>query len=45
MTPRPDGLGARAVARRRRVLSYEENDLEINPAKVALGARVMAFSH
>ena len=40
--PRPDGLGARAVARKQRVLSYQEPGLEINPAKVSMGARVMA---
>ena len=40
--PRADGLGVRAVTRRQRVLSYEEPDMDINPAKVALGARVMA---
>ena len=40
--PRPDGLGRRAVEVRRRVLSYEEPDLEINPAKLALGAHAMA---
>jgi GAF domain-containing protein len=27
--PRPDGVGARAIAGRRRVISYEEGDLEI----------------
>lgn len=41
-SPRPEGLGARAVERRRYVLSYEETDLSINPAKVAMGARAMA---
>jgi len=40
--PRPDGLGARSLARGRRVLSYDEPDIQINPAKVAMGARVMA---
>ena len=40
--PREDGLGARALARRKRVLSYEEADVAINPAKLAVGARVMA---
>jgi len=41
-SPRPNGLGARALMRQRRVLCYEENDLSINPAKVVLGAQVMA---
>jgi GAF domain-containing protein len=40
-TPRPHGLGYRAVRRRGRVLSYEEADVDINPAKRAMGARVM----
>ena len=40
-SPRPDGLGARAVMRKQRVLSYEEPDLEINSAKVSMGAQVM----
>jgi GAF domain-containing protein len=41
-TPRPDGIGARAVRQRRPVLSYEEGDLDIHPAKVCAGARAMA---
>jgi signal transduction histidine kinase/putative methionine-R-sulfoxide reductase with GAF domain len=41
-SPRADGMGARAVERRFRVLSYEEPNLEINPAKVAAGAKAMA---
>lgn len=40
--PRPDGLGSRAVARRTRVLSYEEPEVVIHPAKAAEGAQVMA---
>lgn len=40
--PRPDGLGKRAVAAHRRVLSYEEPDLTINPAKAEVGAQAMA---
>jgi signal transduction histidine kinase len=40
--PRPNGIGARAIALRRRVLSYEEEDLEIHPDKVRVGARAMA---
>lgn len=41
-SPRLDGMGARSVARRQRVLSYEETDLEINPAKIAVGAQLVA---
>ena len=41
-TPRPGGIGARAIRERRRVLSYEEPDLDIHPAKVQAGARAMA---
>ena len=40
--PRPDGIGTRAIGQRRRVISYEEPDLQIHPAKVASGARIMA---
>ncbi|WP_376792060.1 GAF domain-containing protein [Thermoflexus sp.] len=39
--PRPDGMAARALARRRRVLSWEEPDTPIHPAKQAAGARVV----
>ena len=39
--PRADGIGARAVRLRRRVLSYDETDLNIHPAKEAVGAQVM----
>ena len=39
--PRPDGLGVRAVMRGCRVLSYEERDVTINPAKVEAGAKAM----
>ncbi|MBN1992631.1 MAG: GAF domain-containing protein [Anaerolineae bacterium] len=37
--PRPEGLGGRAIRRRRRVLSYEERDLSIHPAKRQAGAQ------
>jgi GAF domain-containing protein len=40
--PRPDGLGARAIQRRRRLLSYEERGRSIHPAKQAAGARSLA---
>jgi signal transduction histidine kinase len=40
--PRPDGLGMRAITHRQRVLSYEENDIEIHPARAVSGAKAMA---
>ena len=40
--PRPNGLGRRAVESRERVLSYQVDDIQIHPAKVARGARVVA---
>jgi signal transduction histidine kinase len=40
--PRPNGIGARAIGQRRRVLSYEEGDLDIHPDKVRAGAKAMA---
>jgi len=39
--PRPDGMAARALARGRRVLSWEEPDTPIHPAKQAAGARMV----
>jgi signal transduction histidine kinase len=39
--PRSAGLGARAIAQQRPVLSYDEPDLEIHPAKRAVSARVV----
>ncbi len=39
--PRPAGIGARALAQNRRVISYEEPDLEIHPGVLAIGGRVM----
>lgn len=39
--PRPDGMAARALIRRRRVLSWEEPDAPIHPAKQAAGARTV----
>ncbi|HYN89446.1 MAG TPA: GAF domain-containing protein, partial [Ardenticatenaceae bacterium] len=42
--PRPGGLGERAIRQQRRVLSYEETDLQIDPAKAATGtAAVVAY--
>lgn len=40
--PRAVGLGMRAVSQLRPVLSYEEPDLSIHPAKQAAGAAVLA---
>ncbi len=40
-TPRPKGIGAFAVTTKKRVLSYEHNELDIHPAKVAAGAKAM----
>ncbi len=38
--PRPDGLGARALRQRSRVLSYEAGDLGLHQALAAAGAQV-----
>jgi GAF domain-containing protein len=40
-TPRPNGIGAYAIATKKRVLSYEQEELNIHPAKVAAGAKAM----
>ncbi len=40
--PRPNGIGTRAIRQRRRVLSYEEPDLGIHPARVQAGAKALA---
>ena len=40
--PRPDGLGAAAVAAQHRILSYEFPDYQINPAKADQGAKAVA---
>ncbi len=39
--PRPAGIGARAVAGKRRVISYEEPDLEIHPEQLLDGTQVI----
>jgi GAF domain-containing protein len=39
--PRPNGLGQRAIHQRRRVLSYEESELTIHPARAGAGAMVL----
>ncbi|MBN1579315.1 MAG: GAF domain-containing protein [Anaerolineae bacterium] len=41
-TPRLNGIGMRAIGQRRRVLSYQERDLDIHPAQVYAGARSLA---
>ncbi len=41
-TPRPNGMGMRALHQRRRVLSYEEDAVDIHPVKQAAGAKVVA---
>ena len=40
--PRQDGMGRRAIELGSRVLSYQNPDLTIHPAKAALGAKVVA---
>ena len=39
--PRANGLGMRAIIQRRRVLSYEEKDIEIHPVREKAGANFM----
>ena len=39
--PRSNGLGRRAIAQQRRVLSYEEPDLSIHPRRVEVGAKML----
>jgi len=39
--PRPQGLGTRAMSERRRVLSYEEPDLQVHPEQAAVGVRTV----
>ena len=41
-TPRPQGVGATALARRSRVLSYEESDIIFHPLKYQAGFRTAA---
>ncbi|MBN1639856.1 MAG: GAF domain-containing protein [Anaerolineae bacterium] len=40
--PRPDGFGMRAIRQGRRILSYEEADLGLHPAKAEAGAGAVA---
>ena len=37
--PRPDGLGRRAIQKRKRVISCEESGLEIHPQRVKFGVK------
>jgi signal transduction histidine kinase/GAF domain-containing protein len=39
--PRPNGIGMRAIQRRRHSLSYEEYDLDVHPYHAALGVNVV----
>ncbi len=39
--PRPGGIGIRTIQRRRRSLSYEENDLDVHPFHAALGVNAV----
>ncbi len=39
--PRSNGIGVYAVTSKKRVLSYEQSELDIHPAKVAAGAKAM----
>ena len=40
--PRSNGMGMRAIQQQRRVLSYDEPDLEIHPARLEAGVRTVA---
>nr|MBP8164859.1 hypothetical protein [Anaerolineales bacterium] len=40
--PRANGFGMRSIRRKRRTVSYEEEDLQIHPYQVELGVRVVA---
>jgi signal transduction histidine kinase/GAF domain-containing protein len=39
--PRPNGMGEIAKNRLKRVISYEENEIEVNPIKVDYGAKAV----
>lgn len=41
-TPRPNGIGMRAIQRRRKSFSYEEPDLEVHPYHAAQGVKAVA---
>jgi signal transduction histidine kinase/putative methionine-R-sulfoxide reductase with GAF domain len=40
--PRSNGMGMRAIQQQRRMLSYDEPDLEIHPARLEAGVRTVA---
>lgn len=40
--PRPNGMGRRAIDQLRYILSYEETDITIHPAKASAGAKAVA---
>lgn len=40
--PRPNGMGIRAIQRRRSSFSYEETDIDVHPYHAALGAKAVA---
>jgi GAF domain-containing protein len=40
--PRPNGSGMRTIQRRRRILSYEEPDLDVHPYHAARGVKAVA---
>lgn len=40
--PRPDGMGMKALREKRRVLSYEETDVDVHPVKREAGAKAVA---
>ncbi len=39
--PRPDGIGMRSIQRKRRVISYEENDVLLHPYQAKLGVKIV----
>ena len=39
--PRPNGIGIRAIQRRRRTFTYEEHDLDVHPYHTALGVNAV----
>ncbi len=41
-TPRPNGMGMRAIQRRRKILSYEETDIDVHPYHAAQGVKAVA---
>lgn len=39
--PRPNGIGMRAIQRRRKVLSYDETDIDVHPYHAARGVQAL----